>query len=238
LAARAEPVACPEDWLGRFRAVPREPVAAWAIDWEGAANWEWPATAWAGLLRTPEAAARVAETWGANDPLEFAALGALEEVAARAEAAEGALDACGVARAVLWPVAERAMDCVLAMVMLWLATAWALRLITVELAAGVLEDGKALLAPAALAELGAAEALAAAACAVAGEGALRAALMPEADCAMDCAEAALMVWLVSARAWPVFTLALAAWEAEGGKALLAPAALAELGAAARLAAAD
>ena len=28
LAARAEPVTCPEDWLGPFRAVPREPVAA------------------------------------------------------------------------------------------------------------------------------------------------------------------------------------------------------------------
>jgi len=123
LAARAEPVACPEDWLGRFRAVPREPVAAWAIDWEGAANWEWPATAWAGLLRTPEAAARVAEAWGAKDLLEFAALGALEEVAARAEAEEGAPDACGVARAVLWPVAERAMDCADAALMVWLFSA-------------------------------------------------------------------------------------------------------------------
>jgi hypothetical protein len=118
LAARAEPVACPEVWLGRFRAVPREPVGAWASDWEGATDSARPATAWAGLLSTPEAAARVAETRGENEPLKLAAPGALEEVSARAEAAEGVPDACGVPRAVPWPVAERAMDCVLAMVML------------------------------------------------------------------------------------------------------------------------
>jgi hypothetical protein len=32
LEACAEPMPCPEDWLGPFREVPREPVAAWAID--------------------------------------------------------------------------------------------------------------------------------------------------------------------------------------------------------------
>ena len=190
--------------------MPREPVAAWASDWEGAANWARPASAWAGLLSTPEEEARAAETWGANEPLELAALAALMVVEARAEAAEGLPDACGVPRAVPWPVAERAMDCVLAMAMLWLASAWAPRLITVELAARVLEGGKALLAPAALAELGAAARLAAADCAVAVEGALRAALMPETDCAMVCAVAALMVWLVSARAWALLMLELAA----------------------------
>lgn len=124
-------------------------------------------------------------------------------------------------------MAERAIDCALAMPMLWLDSARAPRLITVELAARVLEGCKELFAPEALAALGAAEALAAADCAEAVEGALRAAFMPEADCDIDCAAAALMLWLVSARAWPVCTLALDACEVEGASELLAPAALAE-----------
>jgi hypothetical protein len=36
LEACAEPVLCPEAWLGLFRAVPREPVTAWANDCEEA----------------------------------------------------------------------------------------------------------------------------------------------------------------------------------------------------------
>jgi hypothetical protein len=36
LEACAEPVLCPAAWLGLFRAVPREPVAAWANDCEEA----------------------------------------------------------------------------------------------------------------------------------------------------------------------------------------------------------
>jgi hypothetical protein len=117
------------------------------------------------------------------------------------------------------------------------ASAWAPRLITVELAARVLEGGKALLEPAALAELGAEALLAAVDCTAAVVGALRAAFMPEADCAMNCAVAALIPWLGSARAWALFMLELAAWETDGGN-VLAPATLAELGAAARLAVAD
>jgi hypothetical protein len=57
---------------------------------------------------------------------------------------------------------------------------------------------------------------------------LRAEFMAEADCAMDCEEAALMVWLVSARACPLNTDELGV-ETEGEKELLDPAALAALG---------
>ena len=75
--------------------------------------------------------------------------------------------------------------------------------------------------------VGAAALLAAADWAEAAEGALRAAFIPEADCAIDCAEGALMLWLVSARAWPVCMLAMAACEVDGANEPLAPAALAE-----------
>ncbi|MBC8325819.1 MAG: hypothetical protein H8E27_09370 [Verrucomicrobia subdivision 3 bacterium] len=69
------------------------------------------------------------------------------------------------------------------------------------MAARGLEGDKALLAPEALTEVGEFALLAEADCAAAVEGALRAALIPLADCAIcaiDCADAALIVWLDSA----------------------------------------
>jgi hypothetical protein len=80
----------------------------------------------------------------------------------------------------------------------------------VEVAPRGLEGDKALLAPAALTEVGEAELLAEADCAVVDEGALRAAFIPVADCAIDCADAALIVWLDSAIGWPDFTVEFAA----------------------------
>ena len=59
-------------------------------------------------------------------------------------------------------------------------------------------------------------------------GVLRAEFMADADWDMGCAEATLMVWLVSDRAWPLMTDALEL-ETEGENELPDPAALAELG---------
>ena len=79
-----------------------------------------------------------------------------------------------------------------------------------EVAARGLEGDKALFAPAALTVVGEAELLAAADCADADEGTLRAAFILEADCAIDCADAALIFWLDSALGWPDFTVEFAA----------------------------
>jgi hypothetical protein len=67
--------------------------------------------------------------------------------------------------------------------------------------------------------------LAAADWAAAFWGLLRAEFIAEADCDMGCAEAALMVWLVSDRARPLMTDELGL-ETEGENELLDPAALA------------
>jgi hypothetical protein len=56
-------------------------------------------------------------------------------------------------------------------------------------------------------------------------GVLRAALIVEGDGATDCPEAWVIVWLFSARAWPLFTEELGV-ETEGEKELPEPAALA------------
>ena len=137
------------------------------------------------------------------------------------------------------PVAAGANDCAEAWAIVWLGAAWALLwVITVEVAARGLEGDKALFAPAALTVVGEAELLAAADCADADEGTLRAAFIPEADCAIDCADAALIVWLDSALGWPDCTVEFAACETEGANALLAPEAAGELGEAALWAAAD
>ena len=69
LDACAEPVPWPEVWLGPFRDVPREPVAAWAIDWPEAPDILRPASARAPLLATPAAEALAAETDGENEAL-------------------------------------------------------------------------------------------------------------------------------------------------------------------------
>ena len=74
-----------------------------------------------------------------------------------------------------------------------------------------------------------AEAWAAAEDCAAACGLLRAELRPEADCALGWVAAWLMVWLVSERAWPAMTLALACEVLGAKEALLA--APAELGAA-------
>ena len=70
LPACAEPVPWPEVWLGLFRAVPREPVAAWAKDWLDAPDMLRPDSARAALLCTPEVEACVPVPDGENDPLE------------------------------------------------------------------------------------------------------------------------------------------------------------------------
>ena len=93
------------------------------------------------------------------------------------------------------------------------------------------------LLPEALTEFGVLALLAEADCEVASCGLLRAAFIPDADWASDCAAGVLMLWLVSARASPLFTLAVAE-DTDGVKELLDPAALAELGVAALLAEAD
>ena len=87
----------------------------------------------------------------------------------------------------------------------WLGAACALFwVITVAVAACGLEGVKVLLAPTALTELGDAALLAEAADWVETvEGALRAAVFLAADCAMDWAEAPLMLWLGSALGWVV-----------------------------------
>jgi len=61
LPACAEPVPWLELWLGLFRAVPREPVAAWAKDWLDAPDMLRPDSARAALLRTVVELARVAD---------------------------------------------------------------------------------------------------------------------------------------------------------------------------------
>lgn len=97
------------------------------------------------------------------------------------------------------------MDCEEACAMDWLGAACALFwVITVAVAACGLEGVNVLLAPAALTEVGDASLLAEAAVwAEAVEGVLRAAVLLAADCAMDCAEAPLMLWLGSALGWVV-----------------------------------
>lgn len=87
------------------------------------------------------------------------------------------------------------------------------------------EGAKALLAPAAAGEPGAAALWAAADCAAELCGLLRAALIVDADGAADCAEAWVILWLFCARAWPLCTEALGV-VTEGEKELLDPAALA------------
>lgn len=241
LAACADRLDCAIDWLGLLRAVPREPVAAWANDCEEALDISQPDSARAWLLRTLADEAREEETCGENKLLEFAAVTVPEVFALAAAALEAELDALGALRAELLPsAADWAIDCAEAWAILWLGAAWALLwVITVEVAARGLEGDKALLAPEALTVVGEAALFAEADCADADadEGALRAALIGEADCAIDCADAALIVWLDSALGWPDCTVTVAC-EADGANALLAPEAVGELGDAALWAAAD
>ena len=108
-----------------------------------------------------------------------------------------------------------------------------------EVAERGLEGDKALLAPSALTVVAEGAVLAEAGCADANadEGALRAALIGEADWVIDCADAALIVWLDSALGWPDCTVDVAC-EADGTNVLLAPEAAGESGAVALWAAAD
>ena len=91
--------------------------------------------------------------------------------------------------------------------MLWLVSARASPLFTLAVVEDT-EGDKELLDPAALAEFDVAALFAEADCAVVSCGLPRAALT-EADCARDCDEAMVMLWLFSARAWPLRTLVLA-----------------------------
>ena len=158
-----------------------------------------------------------------------------------AEALEGELDAFGALRAeLLPPAADWAIDCAEAWAILWLGAAWALLwVITAEVAARGLEGDKAVLAPEALTVVAEGALLAEADCANANadEGALRAALIGEADWAIDCADAALIAWLDSALGWPDCTVDVAC-EADGANALPAPEAAGESDVVALWAAAD
>lgn len=91
LEACAEPVPRPAVWLGLFRDVPREPVAAWAIDWPEAPDILRPASARALLLATPAVEALAPETDGENEAL-----------VPEPEIGEAELEAC--AEPVPWPV--------------------------------------------------------------------------------------------------------------------------------------
>jgi hypothetical protein len=79
-----------------------------------------------------------------------------------------------------------------------------------ELSALEVEGVKAVFEPEAWAAFAAAMLLAEADCELASDGALRAAFNPDAVWAMDCADAALILWLGSARAWAVFKVELVA----------------------------
>ena len=155
---------------------------------------------------TPDSAARDPETDGENVPLLPEALTEFGVLALLAEA-DCEVASCGLLRAAFIPDADWASDCAAGVLMLWLVSARASPLFTLAVAEDT--DGvKELLDPTALAELGVAALLAEADCAVVSCGLLRAALI-EADCARDCDEGMAMLWLVSARAWPLRTLELA-----------------------------
>ena len=101
LEACAEPVPWPVVWLGPFRAVPRAPVAAWAIDCPEAPDIFRPASARAPLLATPEVEALAPETDGENEAMEPETADAVDAVlAARAEPLARAIDWLGLFLAV------------------------------------------------------------------------------------------------------------------------------------------
>ena len=155
---------------------------------------------------TPDSAARDPDTDGENVPLLPEALTEFGVLALLAEA-DCEVASCGLLRAAFIPDAGWASDCAAGVLMLWLVSARASPLFTLAVAEA--SDGvKELFDPAELAEFGMAALLAETDCAVVSCGLLRAALI-EADCARDCDEAMVMLWLVSARAWPLRTLELA-----------------------------
>jgi len=132
--------------------------------------------------------------------------------------------------------ADCAADCAEAKSIFWLVSARA-RPLSI-LAVAVKADGASeLLTPVALAGLDVLALLAEADCDVGSCGLLRAAFIPDACCAADCVEAAIIRWLVSARASPASTFA-AAWETDGLNELVAPVAPAVLGVLALAAEAD
>ena len=146
---------------------------------------------------TPDSAARNPETDGKNVPLIPEALNEFGVLALLAEA-DCEVASCGLLRAAFLPDADWASDCAAGVLMLWLVSARASPLFTLAVAEDT--DGvKELFDPAVLAEFGMAALLAEADCAVVSCGLLRAALI-EADCARDCDEAMIILWLFSARA--------------------------------------
>jgi hypothetical protein len=139
LPACAEPVPWLELWLGPFRAVPREPVAAWAMDWPDAPDMLRPDSARAPLLITPEVEACVPVPDGENDPLEPVPAIADAELPACADPAAWPEVWLGLFRAVpRVPVAAWAKDWPDAPDMLRPASARAALLITPEVEARVL----------------------------------------------------------------------------------------------------
>ena len=105
LAARADPVPCPDELLGPFRAIPRAPEAACANDWDETPDIPWPASARAPLLITPDVPARDPETDGEKEPLAPAALTVFSEVELLAEA-DCEVASCGLLRAAFIPDAD------------------------------------------------------------------------------------------------------------------------------------
>jgi hypothetical protein len=135
-----------------------------------------------------------------------AAITAFDELALLAEAdCEDA--SSGLLRAAFIPDADWANDCTEDVLILWLFSARASPLITPAVFWDT-DGDKELFSPAALAVFDERALLAEADCMVVSCGLLLAALMG-ADCARDCDEAMVMLWLFSARAWPLRTLELA-----------------------------
>ena len=182
------------------------PEAACEADSEVACAIAWLACACASVACTDAVAACEAEA-GESEPVLPAACKTAEGFALLAAEADWELAVCGVLRtALLLLAAEAALGRALAELMLWLETACA-PLVCTEALAWAVEGERLELPPAELGAEAAAWAFAeddAAAC-----GLLRAELRPEADCALGCAAAWLMVWRVSDRASPAMTLALA-----------------------------
>lgn len=181
------------------------PETACEADSEVACAIVWLACACASVACTDAVAACEAEA-GESEPVLPAACTAAEGFALLVAETDWELEVCGVLRTALLLAAEAALGWALAALMLWLETACA-PLVCTEALAWAVEGERLALPPA---ELGAE----AAAWAFAEDGAtacglLRAELRPEADCALGCAAAWLMVWLVSDRASPAMTLALA-----------------------------
>jgi hypothetical protein len=178
------------------------------------------------LLTTADSTALAPEVDGVSEALAPEALAEFGKALLLAEA-DWAEASRGVDRAALLLRADCAADCSEAKVIFWLVSARARPLSTLAVAAET-DGASEPLTPVALAGLDVLALSAEADCAVVSCGVLRAAFIPDACCATDCVEAAIIRWSVSARASPASTFA-AAGETDGLNELVAPAAAEALG---------